>query len=420
MKDIAKFFTIFWIIYFPTCIAYNEMSFFSSFDELMTVILLLYTYTKKNKQYTNRGVWKEFNVFWGILAFYVVYGLLFGANVAVAVFYDLIQQVRPWAVIYCTWILNPQFSKKQKKWMLGTMVATLVSFVLYHPDVASNVMAGTGNRNAPFGQLAISASMAWYLFTGQTRRNLHIATAIAIVGLMGMKFKYYGQFGAWMFMLYYMKSKFNFKSAKTYVSLTLLFIVVIGMGWERFDAYYVTGMNQDDLARPLMNKAMVQMLWDYFPFGSGLGSFADLAATKYYSPIWAKYGLDHVWGLQQYGQWGNCGMAFHGDNFIATFGQIGVVGIVLFYAFWKRRVKAIVKIVDMRYYKVACMAFFCIAIEWFGDSSYLSGKGMGYLMILGLCLNSNRNNGYADEGMKMTDLHNPSQGIEENIASETK
>lgn len=39
---------------------------------------------------------------------------------------------------------------------------------------------------------------------------------------------------------------------------------------------------------------------------------------------------------------------------------------------------------------MAFMTFFCLAIEQTADSSWLSGKGMGYCMILALCLNANR------------------------------
>ena len=46
MKSIARFFTLYWIIYFPTCIAYNDLPGFSSIDEIMTVILLVYTFVK--------------------------------------------------------------------------------------------------------------------------------------------------------------------------------------------------------------------------------------------------------------------------------------------------------------------------------------------------------------------------------------
>ena len=43
------------------------------------------------------------------------------------------------------------------------------------------------------------------------------------------------------------------------------------------------------------------------------------------------------------------------------------------------------------------MSFFCMSIEWLGDQSFFSGKGMGYLMLLGLCLNANHNQNIIDE-----------------------
>lgn len=397
MKNIAKFFTYYWCIYFPTCIAFNDVGPLSSVDELMTGILIIFTFMHYGrKKITNTQPWKEYILFFYILAFYIVYSLIFGANVAASVLYDLMQQIRPWSIIYCTWILNPQFTRKQKRMMAYTMVVTLLAFLVYHPETAANAIgAGSEMRSAPFGQLAICTSMSWYLFMGDSAKNRRIAVFIAIVGLLGMKFKYYGQFGAWMVMLYYVKDKFDFRGNKkftTIVTLAILVFVVLLLGWERFNAYYIEGVNATDRqARPEMNKVLWQILWDYFPFGSGFGSYATAASTVYYSPLWHKYNLDTVWGLGQYGSYGHGAMAFHGDNFLATFGQIGFVGIFLFIAFWKRRFKQFNAIQSMQYYKVAMMAFFCIAIEWFGDSSFLSGKGMGYMMLLGLCLNANRN-----------------------------
>ena len=44
----------------------------------------------------------------------------------------------------------------------------------------------------------------------------------------------------------------------------------------------------------------------------------------------------------------------------------------------------------MRYYRIAFVTFFCLAIEQTADSSWLSGKGMGYCMLIALCLNAPR------------------------------
>lgn len=379
MKGIARFFTLYWMIYFPTCIAYNDLPGLSSIDEVMTGILVIYTFLHYGNRYTNRKPWKEFFVFIALLVFYIYYSYIRQVNVVESVWYDLMQQVRPYSIIYCTWILNPQFTEKQKKWMLRVMVATVITFLFYHPEMTD--IAGE-NRNAPFGQLAICTSMTWYLFTEQTRKNMYIATAIAIVGLLGMKFKYYGQFGAWMFMLYYMQKKFKLDNMTAYIQLSLLLVLVVILGWERFDVYYVSGFDSEETARPLMLRAAWQILWDYIPFGPGLGTFGTAASAVYYSPLWAEYNLDNVWGLQNFG-----GVGFHGDMFYASLAQFGWFGIAMFIWFWARRVTAFYNIPDMRYYKVAFMSFFCLVIECFGDSSYLSGKGMGYFMLLGICLN---------------------------------
>ena len=45
----------------------------------------------------------------------------------------------------------------------------------------------------------------------------------------------------------------------------------------------------------------------------------------------------------------------------------------------------------MKYYRIALMAFFCLLIEQSADSSFLSGKGQVYCMLIALCLNSNNN-----------------------------
>ena len=79
------------------------------------------------------------------------------------------------------------------------------------------------------------------------------------------------------------------------------------------------------------------------------------------------------------------------DAFYPTLAQFGVAGVILFYVFWKRRLRAFNEIEDMKYYRVAMMAFFCLAIEQTADTSFLSGKGMGYCMLIALCLNANIN-----------------------------
>lgn len=380
MKGIARFFTLYWILYFPTCIAYNDLPGFSSIDEAMTILLFLYTITKYGSRYTNRKPWSEFFVCISIIAFYVGYSLMFGANVAGGVWLDLMQEVRPYTIIFCTWILNPQFTKKQKKWMLATMVVTLFSWIFYHPESFEN----KESEFPVLGQLAICTGMSWYLLTESTKRNRYIALTLVLTGMLAPKFKFMGEVVCFIAFVFFLKKRLNFRSPKTMIYCAIILAVVLTVTWTRFDAYYVSGLSNDELARPMTYKTSLKILYDYFPLGSGMGSFACNGAWKYYSPLYYKYKLNDIWGLDEVG-------GFICDAYYPTLAQFGIVGIFFFLWFWKRRMSAINVIVDMRYYRVAMITICCLAIEQTADSSWLSGKGMGYCMLLALCLNANRN-----------------------------
>lgn len=380
MKGIARFFTLYWIVYFPTCIAYNDLPGFSSIDEAMTILLFLYTITKYGSRYTNGKPWNEFFVCISIIAFYVGYSLMFGANVVGGVWLDLMQEIRPYTIIFCTWILNPQFSKRQKKWMLATMVVTLFSWVFYHPESFEN-------KNSEFpvlGQLAICTGMSWYLLAEPTKRNRYVALALVLTGMIAPKFKFMGEVVCFIAFVFFLKKRLNFRSPKTMIYCAIILAVVLTISWTRFDAYYVSGLSNEELARPMTYKTSLKILYDYFPFGSGMGSFACNGAWKYYSPLYYKYKLNDIWGLDEVG-------GFICDAYYPTLAQFGIVGVFFFLWFWKRRMSAINVIVDMRYYRVAMITLCCLAIEQTADSSWLSGKGMGYCMLIALCLNANRN-----------------------------
>lgn len=385
MKGISRFFTLYWIIYFPTCIAYNDLPGFSSIDEIMMGILFVYTFMKYSNRSINRRPWREFMVCLSVIAFYTLYSLMFGVNVAGGVWLDLLQEIRPYSIIFCTWILNPRFTKKQKKWMLGTMVITLFSWIFYHPQTLDTQVEA---EFPVLGQLAICTGMAWYLLTEDTKRNRYIALALVLTGMFAPKFKFMGEVVCFIAFIFFVKKKLNFQSTKTILFACILVIVVLTVTWTRFDAYYVSGLSNDQLARPMTYKTSLVILGDYFPFGPGMGTFACNGAWKFYSPLYYEYNLNTIWGL---GDSTIGSGAFICDAYYPTLAQFGIVGVFFFCWFWKRRLVAFNQIVDMRYYRVAMLTFCCLVIEQTADSSWLSGKGMGYCMLIALCLNANRN-----------------------------
>ena len=387
MKSISQFYTWFWIIYFPICIAFAIVVNFDWSDEILTVILLSYALVKRRYLVKSKQVTKEISIYIFLMAFYLAYSLIIQLTTPRAVFLDILQQVRPYAVFYLTWMMAPEFTNKQKKCIVLVMLLSFLGYLFAFIFKPSLVTPFGGEESAPLGQIALCCAMVYYLFSKQTKRNRNIAILIMLLGLVSGKSKYFGECVVFIALVMFVKSKINFASVSTLLKVAALGAVVIFFTWTKFNAYYVEGFQDDaqEMARPLTYETGVKIMFqDYIPFGSGLGSFGTAAAAKEYSPLYYDYQLNNVLGLTPENP------MFLADAFYPTLAEFGIVGLFFFLWFWKKRLWECNKIPNIVYYRMALMAILALALESTADSSYLSGKGMGYFMVLALCLNSGR------------------------------
>lgn len=388
MKSIAKFYTYFWVIYFPVCIAFAVAVNFDWSDEILTALLLLYAFFKQNLLVRERKKSNEIKIYISLMMFYLIYSLLLKVTSSRGVYLDFFQQIRPYMVFFLTWIMNPQFTSKQKRLIKNVMLASFGGYViLFFVKPSLVVFDGSSTESAALGQIALCCAMIYYLFSKQTKRNRNIAILIMLLGLVSGKSKYFGECVVFIALVIFVKSKINFTSVSTLFKVGALAAVVIFFTWSKFNAYYVEGFQDDAeaMARPATYETGMKIMFhDYIPFGSGLGSFGTAAAAKEYSPLYFKYHLDGIWGLTPDNP------MFLADAFYPTLAEYGIVGLFFFLWFWKRRLLETNKIRNIVYYRMALMAILALALESTADSSYLSGKGMGYFMILAVCLNSDR------------------------------
>lgn len=387
MRGIAKFYTWFWIIYFPVCIAFAAAINFDWSDEILTVLLLLYAITKQRFLVKEKKRMMEINIYIGLMIFYLVYSMTIRVTTTRGIMLDILQQLRPYAVFYLTWMMAPQFSPKQQKRIKWVMLLSFFGYLFAFKFKASLVTPYGGEESAALGQIALCCAMIYYLFSKQTKKNRNIAIIIMLLGLVSGKSKYFGECVCFIALVMFVKSRINFTSVSTLLKLAALGAVVIFFTWTKFNAYYVEGFQEDaqEMARPITYQTGMQIMFhDYIPFGSGLGSFGTAAAAKEYSPLYYQYHLDEIWGLDP------SNPMFLADAFYPTLAEYGIVGLFFFLWFWKRRLWEANKIPNLIYYRMALMCILALALESTADSSYLSGKGMGYFMILALCLNSAR------------------------------
>ena len=370
----GRFYTLFWILYFPLCIAFYDSISFQYIDEILTVVLIGYTFINV-KPKGNKGKFNEMWIYILVMALYVVYSLVMAVNVSSAVWQDLQQQVRPYAVFYCTWLLAPKFTNGQKKLILNMMGLTIAAYIILNLT-GSMRFYGQSFVTPVTGQLALVMAMTYFCFKPATKKNVFISVLILTIGLLSAKSKFFGEYVVFIAIAYFLHERIKFASMKTFLQLSVLVGAVIFFTWEKFNAYYVEGFEEErlqELARPAT-----------YATGIGLGTFACNAAAVHYSPLYEKYGLNEYWGLTEENP------MFLADCFYPVLAQYGWVGVFLFCVFWYRRIRETKYIVDGRYYKMALMCILALALESTADTSYLSGKGMGFFMLLAICLNERR------------------------------
>lgn len=385
MRGISNFYTWFWIIYFPVCIAFTYVVNFDWSDEILTVALLGYAFMKQRFLVKDKGRKTEINIYIGLMIFYLAYSFFIKITTPRGVLLDFMQQLRPYAVFYLTWMMAPDFSPKQKKRIKWVMLLSFFGYLIAFKFKPSLVSPYGSGESAALGQIALCCAMIYYLFSKQTKRNRNIAILIMLLGLISGKSKYFGECVVFIALVIFVKSKINFTSVSTLLKVAALGSVVIFFTWTKFNAYYVEGFQEEAqaMARPATYETGIKIMFkDYIPFGSGLGSFGTAAAAKEYSPLYYKYQLNTIWGLDP------SNPMFLADAFYPTLAEFGLVGLFFFLWFWKRRLWEANKIHNLIYYRMALMCILSLALECTADSSYLSGKGMGYFMILALCLNS--------------------------------
>ena len=100
--------------------------------------------------------------------------------------------------------------------------------------------------------------------------------------------------------------------------------------WERFSSFYIeNGIEANSIeemyARPSLDYTAWEIFKDYFPFGSGFGTFASHASAVYYSRLYYDYGISNIFGLQPDAP------DFVSDTYFPVLAQFGVVGACLFF-----------------------------------------------------------------------------------------
>lgn len=348
-------------------------------DELMALFLTLFAGIVA----WERKSWKvlrPLGIVCAIFLFYTVYSLLIHSNKPQAILTDLLIQLKPFLGFYCTLVIAPRFSDRQKRFL--SILCLLIGGLLLIIGLIDPYHHFFGHPSR-FATAAIATAFLFLYCNSLKWVDLVCFVAIFSIGFFSTRAKFYGSWAVAVCLVTYIKLggilRLNWK---TMLVCGVVGVAAIVLAWEKIVLYYVDGMmnSREMWSRPAMMLTSGRIFYDYFPLGSGLGSFGSYASAKYYSGIYADYGIDQLWGLsKQYPE-------FICDAYYPGLAQFGVVGAGLYAYFWILILRSthVLPVKQQLFVWLVC-AFFLI--EGVADATFTHNRGLFILILLALCYN---------------------------------
>lgn len=359
-------------------------------DEICAFILLvLYCFAFfKNPQWE---INKAFLITIGVFLFYLIYSFIIGSNVKQAIISDFIVQFKPYLALFCIYSLMPELSKNQKvKLKLFSVFAWYFLLIigllsLVFPDILVTTMG----HNAYFAAGVVAVSLC-YLFTSDfTQKDRIIFLIMLALGLISTRAKFYGFYALSVMCIIFFSNVKNIRiTPKNILLLIVTLALILLVAKNKISLYFLDSLsieNEKDLiARFVLYATSFEIFRDYFPFGSGFGSFATFSSGVYYSNIYQEYGIEKVWGISK------DFYSYIADTYYPSLAQFGIVGVILYVCFWVyilRKAFGFFRQTKSAKHMVIVLLIACFfGIEGVADSTFTTHRGFFILMFLGLTL----------------------------------
>jgi hypothetical protein len=368
------------------------LSYLTFADEALAVILLGWTIkyaVAQKKEPFNR----ETKIFAGIALFYLLYSFYIRSNVPVAIFGDLIIQLKPFIAFFMMGYIGFVLNDSQKT--ILRKVCLLLFFITAIIGIISlisgfKILFFVFGHPTRYGTSLILIGLT-YLFCSDLRNKKDLICFIVILtfSLISLKTKVIGFYGVTVFLCLVLRGNVEIKfSVKNVIIACCIIAIVSYLAWNKLSFYFFsfTPDEKESLARPLLFLTSGQILLDYFPFGSGLASFATHYSGVYYSHIYVDYDLDTVWGLIE----GDTTDVFITDMQYPSIAQYGVVGLALFIVFWTRIIVCANRLKketgDITNFLIVILILLFLAIESVGDAVFTGNRGFYSMLLMSLAM----------------------------------
>lgn len=246
---------------------------------------------------------------------------------------DLLTNLKFYMALVTGYLLFASYKKEKmsKCAALHLRIITALVFVAFIVERIAPVFGETqvryGIRSAQmfyFHPTYLAGSMA-FLVTAMTvfyeKKNLPFIAAALLIMMFTLRSK--AMAVAMIYVVLFLLLVV-FKRKLKWWHMGILALIALLVGGPLFYYYYIE--LGDASGRAIMTKTSFMVMRDYFPIGTGFGTYGSNAAAESYSPVYVMYGFNDVGDLASWNP-----TAYLTDTFWPIIiGQTGAIGIVAY------------------------------------------------------------------------------------------
>lgn len=161
----------------------------------------------------------------------------------------------------------------------------------------------------------------------------------------------------------------------------LVGLLGVAIAWNQIYFYFIKLSGAS--ARSVMFATSLRIMRDYFPIGTGFGTYGSHSAAVNYSPVYIKYGFESIYELRN----SSVGTFFDDQFWPIIFGQTGAIGTACYLFILYRLFNKIqsVRKVHSGAYIAALFTFVYLLISSVAEPAFNNSIAIPIACIIGVC-----------------------------------
>ena len=387
---INKFYFVLFVVALIFGVIIYDIIGFDFTDEICALFLII-LFISYMFNTDNWRINKAFLIAIFIFIFYLCYSFHIKSNTTTGILTDFFIQIKPYLAFFCVYSMLPNFSINKKAILKSiVLIFWFLLLIIGIGDVFIHNFIAKVMGHWSYFAAAVTMTSLCYLYCSKFSTLDKITFLLMLsIGLLSGRSKFYGFFAFSTLILFFFNNVKDYKlSYRNVIVALFLLIAVVFVARDKMILYFYESatedINNDMLARYVLYANCPEVLKDYFPFGSGLATYATHASGVHYSHIYVDYEIDNVWGMTK------DNYSFISDTYYPSLAQFGVAGILLFILFWiyiLRKAFLFSKVVNNTHsLTLIVLITGYLAIECTTDAMFTANRGFFLLMMLGMIL----------------------------------